>query len=476
MPVFPFPGCRLNMVASGGIPSPKGKVNIFFLILYSQFSFNFDMRPSFSRFIASTLLSIPLSFIPLSTFAVEIPSNYGETLAAAEKAKGSPEASLFQGRLAYLNYDFPQAEKLYEKYADSRKKSADGMELLGTFEKQLGIAKGCLDNVSKLRLISKKYVPFDNFINSIRLPRSAGRILPGDSIPEGLSSEIPLSIYSSEDGDYLLWAQNDSLFESSRLTDESWQTPEPLTGLGEGVSIPDYPFLRPDGASIYFASEGPDSMGGYDLFVAGRDTDTGEFLAPRNLGMPFNSPYDDYLVAIDDENGLAWLVSDREQRDGEVTVYLYMFEENRSNHSREDENLIAHARLTAPEDFEGEESPEAAGRLKSLSYSLTSSRASVREDFRFYLPGGKVLRRVEDFHSPAARVLAAKYRDALRDRERNKERLASLRSEYREAKVNKNADKMASLRDNILSLEKYLNRLEPEIRGLRSQICDLESL
>lgn len=394
--------------------------------------------------------------------------------AMADRAKGTPEASLLQGRLAYLNYDFTAAEKHYKTYAASKKKSKEGAEMLDVFEQQLEIARESMENVQRLRLIARKSVPSEDFLGALRLPSSAGRLLSADSIPTASEAELPQMVYASENGSYRIWAEGDSFLESERLTDGSWQTPVALEGLGDALAFPDFPFLRADGASLYFASEGVGSMGGYDLFVAGRDTETGEFMAPRNLGMPFNSPFDDYLVAIDDHNGLAWLVSDREQKDGEVTVYLYIYEENRTNHDPEDESLTAHAALSAPDDYLNPDNPEAKARLAALEESLRPSGRTGEDDFVFYLPEGKRLRRVGDFHSPAARVLAGKYRDALQEHAGNELTLSRLRAEYHQARKDHRTEKLSNLGQRILNLEKALEASEIEIRSLRSQTADME--
>ena len=48
------------------------------------------------------------------------------------------------------------------------------------------------------------------------------------------------------------------------------------------------PFLHPDGATLYFSSDGHPGMGDADLFVARRGLD-GEWSAPQNLGYPINT-------------------------------------------------------------------------------------------------------------------------------------------------------------------------------------------
>ena len=62
----------------------------------------------------------------------------------------------------------------------------------------------------------------------------------------------------------------------------------------------DYPYVLTDGITIYYASDGPGSMGGYDIFVTRYNTNTDSYLMPENVGMPFNSPYNDYMYVIDE--------------------------------------------------------------------------------------------------------------------------------------------------------------------------------
>lgn len=69
----------------------------------------------------------------------------------------------------------------------------------------------------------------------------------------------------------------------------------------------DYPYVLTDGITIYYASDGPGSMGGYDIFVTRYNTNTDSYLMPENVGMPFNSPYNDYMYVIDEFNDLGWV-------------------------------------------------------------------------------------------------------------------------------------------------------------------------
>ncbi len=63
------------------------------------------------------------------------------------------------------------------------------------------------------------------------------------------------------------------------------------------------PFFMSDGVTLYYANDGDESIGGYDIFISRKGEDG--FLQPQNIGMPYNSPYDDYMLAIDEVTVLA---------------------------------------------------------------------------------------------------------------------------------------------------------------------------
>lgn len=85
-----------------------------------------------------------------------------------------------------------------------------------------------------------------------------------------------------------------------------------------------YPYVLTDGATIYYAADGENSIGGYDIFVTRYNTNTNTYLTPENVGMPFNSPYNDYMFAIDEFNNLGWFASDRYQPEGKVCIYVFI--------------------------------------------------------------------------------------------------------------------------------------------------------
>ena len=68
------------------------------------------------------------------------------------------------------------------------------------------------------------------------------------------------------------------LYSRIRLLD-GWSEPESLTSLNEQGNV-NYPFLMSDGITLYYASDGEGSLGGYDIFVTRYDSENSNYLRP----------------------------------------------------------------------------------------------------------------------------------------------------------------------------------------------------
>lgn len=82
----------------------------------------------------------------------------------------------------------------------------------------------------------------------------------------------------------------------------------------------DSPFIAVDNKTLYFASNGKNSMGGFDIFMSIRDNEN-NWSTPLNLGYPINSTGDDiyYTTTMDGYKG--YLSSFRKDGFGEKDIY-----------------------------------------------------------------------------------------------------------------------------------------------------------
>lgn len=80
-------------------------------------------------------------------------------------------------------------------------------------------------------------------------------------------------------------------------------------------------FVHPDGRTIYFASKGHQSMGGFDIFYSQLGED-GEWGKPKNVGYPLNTVDDDIFFVTSADGRRAYYSSRQEGGYGEKDIYM----------------------------------------------------------------------------------------------------------------------------------------------------------
>ena len=81
-----------------------------------------------------------------------------------------------------------------------------------------------------------------------------------------------------------------------------------------------YPFYHPDG-TLYFSSNRPEGMGGYDIYSATENED-GDYEFVVNVGSPINSSLDDISIYWNKEKNRGYFSSNREGGKGEEDIYM----------------------------------------------------------------------------------------------------------------------------------------------------------
>lgn len=136
------------------------------------------------------------------------------------------------------------------------------------------------------------------------VPRNAKSILFSATDEEGFRH-----LYETED--------RDSCWTEPALLDENL--------LSGGNEI--FPMLSPDGNRLYFASDDLYGVGGYDLYCSVRDPETGGWGEPVNLGFPYSSPGDDFLL-MDTADGKYTIFASNRACSAD-SVYIYVLEQQK---------------------------------------------------------------------------------------------------------------------------------------------------
>jgi len=118
---------------------------------------------------------------------------------------------------------------------------------------------------------------------------------------------------------------NKSNIYFSQYLQEEWSTPKAITTIntrfGEMA-----PFLHPDGRSLFFASEGHNGMGGYDIFMCRRLLN-GTWSEPVNLGAPVNTEKNEISFVVSADGKKCYVSSDRDGGFGGYDIYVFDFKD-----------------------------------------------------------------------------------------------------------------------------------------------------
>lgn len=349
--------------------------------------------------------------------------------------RGVADAALVLARLDAAAYDPVAAAGHYDTYErlmrKNKKTLPDDVEIERS---RLVLMENMLARVESIVVIDSLVVDAGEFFRAYRLSPEAGRFINGATarLPEVEMVFMPQNnteiLYSMPDslGNYVLMGAD--ILDDGTVDHATTLPGEDLAGGGNA----EYPFLLSDGLTLYYAADGDGSLGGYDIFMTRRGDDG--YLQPQNMGMPYNSPDDDYLLAIDETTGAGWWATDRNHIPGMVTIYVFIPSETRVNVAADDPDLVSLARLDNI----------SLTRRSGTDYTAVKERIAAITDRRgdspresgsaFTLPIGSATRiyhNLSDFRSPQARKLMAGAIDARAGIERLESSLDALRQKYR---------------------------------------------
>lgn len=356
---------------------------------------------------------------------------------AKAKNRTAPDASelLDKAEKAFQAYDFTAATEQLDAYNDAYGTDGPQAERAETLGRLADLGSTMLGRVERIAVIDSLTVDRDRFFKAYRLSDPTGYIAGSEVLPPNFTGDNG-SVYITENGETMIWSRPDGkghhkLVESHLLADGSWETPRPLGSAFDGFDAA-YPFLMTDGSTLYFAAKGDESLGGYDIFISRNNGD--EYLQPQNMGMPYNSPYDDYLLVIDEQTGAGWWATDRNRIDGKITIYVFVPQELRVNYPLDFPDLAAHAFITDISRT-GDGKTDHSAILRAIK-ALGSRKAEKEHQFDFAMPGGKIYTNLNDFTSPEAAEAMERYLEALADLTDMQMQLADMRKAYADGASN----------------------------------------
>lgn len=110
------------------------------------------------------------------------------------------------------------------------------------------------------------------------------------------------------------------LYYIVKLAGGEWSLPK---NMGPKINTPydeDSPFVSFDNKTLYFSSNGSESMGGFDVFTSTKDS-SGDWGVPINMGYPLNSTGDDIYFTTTADGKTGFISSFRKSGSGNLDIY-----------------------------------------------------------------------------------------------------------------------------------------------------------
>ena len=377
-----------------------------------------------------------------------------------------PLKNLYLGEIYFNSYHFEESALAYQNYIATLKpedpKIAECQEKIKKAEN----AALLMSRVEDISITDSVVVNKNEFLKFYKFSSELGS-LTQESINQKGRLKADKIKYTTQRQDRVFFSDTIqgkmNIFTTYKLLDE-WSKPVSISNIINTRANENYPFLLADGVTIYFASDGANSIGGYDLFITRFNPSTDSYLAPENIGMPFNSPYNDYMMVVDDQRKLGWFATDRYQPEGKVMIYTFV---------PHDLKIIVHS--------EDKEYLRRVAQLKTYHKVIASvpENNSLIENqvpdsdkqFEFIINDSIVYTNKNQFKSKEAISLWTDLHNFSIDLNRKIKELTELRSKYAHAEQESERSVIAP---QIMNLEKKNLEMKKQLSMKMNQIRTIE--
>jgi len=333
-------------------------------------------------------------------------------------------------------------------------------------------------NTQRIMFIDSFVVPKANLLSAIRLSPEVGQVSRYQDIFH-TEQQPDAYVHINELGSrcYLSLAPTDTtmqLYRSENL-EKHWTQPQQLKGINDDAQFPrvNYPFMMGDGQTLYFAAEGGDGLGGYDIYVTRYNAEENQFLHPVNIGMPFNSEANDYFYIVDEYSHLGWFATDRNQPADTVCVYLFVPPTARTTYSASGfspEEIAPFARIDRIADTWTDDTARQDALARLNAVTQRQREKPVEQEFAFVINDATTYTRLADFRAPGNLEQFLQLQDMRRQYQQLVNTLDTSREQYAQSG---NAER-GKLRPTILASEQQQYALRQEINNTEKAIRNNE--
>jgi hypothetical protein len=110
-----------------------------------------------------------------------------------------------------------------------------------------------------------------------------------------------------------------------KLPNGLWSEPQKLGNEVNSIYNEDFPFFSIDGKTLFFSSQGHNTMGGFDLFKCKWNSEENTWTKAENLGYPLNTTDDDRSICLSSDNRVGYISAFRQGGLGDLDIYRVKF-------------------------------------------------------------------------------------------------------------------------------------------------------
>lgn len=242
-------------------------------------------------------------------------------VALKNPADAPKEVKFYLAKTYHVNYRFDEAIKYYTEYKQIA--SSSNIKKLEVDREIQACKNGkrLLSNLSDLIIITKKQLNEEDYFKAYDIKSIGGKLLvKPDEYKSGYDKrkKDKSVVYLPKTAERLYYSSygdggnnGRDIYYVNKLPNGSWSKATLLPSTINSEYDEDYPFLHPNGKTLYFSSKGHNSMGGYDVFKTTYNSETQTWSKPENLEFPINSPDDDILFVTDSLEKTAYFSTGR---------------------------------------------------------------------------------------------------------------------------------------------------------------------
>jgi tetratricopeptide (TPR) repeat protein len=306
-------GCQRNIS-----PQAQHAVNFFdnhqyseAVIEFSKLLEKFPKDPLYQYYLGASLVELNSS-----------PLRANECLQAATLKNKINKAWFYLGLNYYRQFRFNESEAAFNEFNKNASWLENrNMETAKELER-FKFAPGFFSNAISMTITNEKIISADSLYPLIGKICKCQETTGSGSVqsePGNFKKSIKIGEFYYYSDFSRPATRGKDIYRIQKISDSAWSEPQNLGTIINTAEDEDFPYFDYKTGTLYFASKGHESVGGFDIFQSVYDSINKKWSTPLRLPFPINSPWDDYGW-IEDEKS-ACFASNRENLSGFLTVY-----------------------------------------------------------------------------------------------------------------------------------------------------------